>query len=153
MTPAIRLPLVPRILIQTLLSVGVLPFYPFVLLFSLSALTPGFWQEASGFTLENWVFFLIYPAAALGVPALLVSIFASPAGIKKVKWLLYLVVAGLVAGSFTAVTFLAVTLTDNADGVGRHFSWISLWQIGGPLLVAFWNLGRLWREPAPDGLA
>lgn len=153
MTPAIRLPLVPRMLIQTLLSVGVLPLYPFVLIFSLSALTPGFWQEVSGFTLENWVFFLIYPAAAIGIPALFVSIFVPPAGIKKVKWLRHLVVAGLVAGSFTAVKFLAVSLTGNNNGAGRELSWISLWQLGGPLLVALWNLGRLWREPTPDGQA
>ncbi len=153
MTPAVRLPFAPRMLIQTLLSVGVLPFYPFVLLFSLSALTPGFWREVSGFTLENWVFFLIYPAAAIGIPVLFVSIFVPPAGIKKLKWLRHLVVAGLVAGSFTAVTFLAVSLTDNHDAAGRQLSWISLWQIGGPLLVALWNLGRLWREPAPGGRA
>jgi hypothetical protein len=138
---------------QLLLCASVLPFYPFVLLFTARMFTPSFWGEASTFTVENWIFFLIYPAAAIGIPALIVSIFVAPAAIRQKSWLARSVVIGLIAGSLTAVTFLAVTAPSYLDQRNWSSLTMSLWQIGGPLIVAVWNLARLWRAPRRAGAA
>lgn len=135
-----------RKIFQLLLCAGALPFYPLVLLFAARMLTPSFWNEASTFTAENWVFFLVYPAAAIGIPALLVSIFAAPGTIRRKAGLTWLVVIGLVAGSLAAGMFLSLTLPEHL--AHRHWSELAtgVWQLGGPLLVAVWNLARLWTE-------
>lgn len=129
---------------QVLLSMGALPFYPFVLLFTSSIFTRNFWSDAPTFTLENWVFFLIYPAAAIGIPALAVSIFVAPAAIKQRAWLARFVVIGLLAGSLTAITFLSLTMPAALEQRNWSALRMSAWQMGGPLLVAAWNLVRLW---------
>ncbi len=142
-----------RKIIQVLLCAAALPFYPFVLLFAARMLTPSFWSEASTFTAENWIFFLIYPAAAIGIPALLISIFAAPVTIRRKAWLTCVVVIGLVAGSLAAATFLVLLVPSNYaqdDGSGK---WMSAWQMGGPLVVAIWNLARLWSETRRSGSA
>ena len=43
-----------RAIIQLLLCVGVLPFYPFVLLLVASVFTPKSWGDLSSFSFENW---------------------------------------------------------------------------------------------------
>ena len=139
-----------RMAVQALLCVGVLPFYPFVLLFTAMMFTPGFWRDAATFTWENWIFYLIYPAAAIGLPALLLSIFVAPAALPP-RWARFVVI-GLLAGSFTAVTFLALVVPRSIAAQDWSGLWSSAWQLGGPLLVALWNLGRLWRttrRPVP----
>lgn len=129
-----------------MLCVGVLPFYPFVLLFTISVFTPKFWNEVSSFSLENWAFFTIYPAAAIGVPALFVSIFMAPKKINEKRWLRNLIIAGLIGGSITAVTFLSIGVSADFPKKNWHSLWTGIWQIGGPLVVAFWNMWRLWKE-------
>ncbi len=142
-----------RSFLQLLLCAGVLPFYPFVLLFTARMFTPSFWNEAPTFTLENWVFFLIYPAAALGLPALLVSIFAAPSAIRQKPWLARSVVTGLVAGSVAAVVVLSTTVSAHVERRNGSELAMGLWQIVGPLIVAVWNLARLWRETRRAGTA
>ena len=90
---------------------------------------------------------MIYLAAVIGVPALFISIFATPAKIKKIHWFRNLVIAGLIGGSLTAVTFLAVGVPADIAKKDWYSLWTGVWEIGGPLIVAFWNLWRLWREP------
>lgn len=135
-----------RKIVQLLLCAVVLPFYPWVLILTASIFTPKFWSEAASFTLENWGLFLIYPAAAIGIPALVFSILVAPAAIKRTRWLCWLVSIGLIAGSLTAVTFLSVATPSQFEEKNWSSLAMTTWQMGGPLLVAFWNLGRLWRE-------
>lgn len=132
-----------RPVLQALLCAPVLPTYPFVLLFTFSIFTPRFWGEVSAFTWENWLYFLIYPAAAVGLPALLASIFIPPTQLNSTRWLRRLVVAGLMGGSITAITFLAVTLPADFREKNWRAIGFDLWQLGGPLVVALWNLIRL----------
>lgn len=136
-----------RAIIQLLLCVGVLPFYPFVLLLVASAFTPESWGDLSSFSFENWAVFMIYLAAVIGVPALFISIFAPPDKIKETHWLRNLVIAGLIGGSLTAVTFLAFGVLPDAAKNNWHSLLSGIWEIGGPLIVALWNLWRLWKEP------
>lgn len=142
-----------RIVLQLLLCAGTLPFYPFVLLFAARMFTPRFWSEASAFTAENWALFLIYPAAAIGIPALIVSIVAAPATILRKAWLTRAVVIGLVAGSLAAVALLSLTLPADLAQGDTQGRWTSAWQLGGPLVVALWNLARLWSATRRAGPA
>lgn len=142
-----------RTALQLLLSVAVLPLYPFVLILTAAIFTPKFWNEAPSFTLENWVLFLIYPAAAIGIPALIISIFVAPAAIRQRTGLARYVFVGLAAGACTAVTFMAVSWPGMIDdGQWRGLA-MSAWQLAGPLLVASWNFVRLWQHPRPTPAA
>lgn len=140
-----------RKIVQVLLCAAALPFYPLVLLFTARMFTPSFWTEVSTFTAENWIFLLIYPAAAIGIPALLISIFAAPVTIRRKTWLTSFVVIGLVAGSLAAATFLVLLVPSNLAQEDGSRKWMSAWQMGGPLVVAIWNLARLWRETRRAG--
>lgn len=142
-----------RVIVQILLSVGVLPFYPYLLILAVAFFAQIFRIDISSFTFENFIGQMISPAAALGIPALFVSIFASPASVMKRRFLRSLIIIGLISGSILAVTLLIVFLPGDISRRDWRALFSAVWQIGGPLIVASWNLCRLFKEPNKSYMA
>ena len=133
-------------IIQFALSAAVFILWPFTSI-AVYAFIEGFVQKGPTMSFEQFYFFLVWIGALVGIPALAVSIFVPPVTIKKARWRRMFVVGGLIGGSITAVTFLTIGLPDDVAKSNWSSFASGAWQIGGPLIVALWNLWRLWKEP------
>jgi hypothetical protein len=129
-------PPIARIIIQLALSVWVVPSYPIVAAVAIA----GFHEVLFGYAPCSLEGCLIIFGAIIGGPAIFLSIFVrTPA-----RWLRNLLIIGLIGGSCEMIMLLC---TGGVFGHGITATICVAWINGGPLLVAIWNLWRLWKNP------
>jgi hypothetical protein len=126
-----------RIVIQLLLCGPVSAFYPF-LLFATGHTAYDLFARPGAIGPFN----LVFVAGGLGLTGLYASILLPTRWLRTrgVRW----TVTGLMAlGIVLAIAFLALG-GDTSGGLGENAAWAA-WGFGGPVLVALWNLRRMWQ--------
>ena len=134
-----------RPVIQFVLSAAVFILWPFTFI-AVYAFIESF-ARGTAMSFEQFYFFLVWIGGLLGIPALAASIFVPTAIIKKARWSQWVVIIGLIGGSITAGTLLTIRVPSDIAMSNWKSIATGTWQIGGPLIVALWNLWRLWKEP------
>ncbi|HVX90987.1 MAG TPA: hypothetical protein VHC20_05185 [Candidatus Paceibacterota bacterium] len=134
-----------RAIAQILLSFAVIPFYPFAVAASFALLSPQVWKSTR-FTFENAVGMLAVLCGALGITALLISIIVDPIDLRRWPRFRWLVLVGLVAGTFSAAVFVG-SIVSVHPVVARKLPLGDIIPFIGPVVVAVWNFIRIRKEP------
>jgi hypothetical protein len=137
-----------RIVLQLLLTGPVVFFYPFLLFATGHTVYDLFVRPSS-----IGPFSLMFVAGGLGLTGLYASILLPARWLAASKALRWTVTAFMGLGIVLAIVFLAIGGTPKGDPMEGIF-WMA-WTYGGPVIVAAWNLRRLWARPsggqAPPG--
>ena len=136
-----------RLLIQTLLSLGILFLSPFAFPLLIAPIFPGYWRVLISGDLEATFNAVILTGGAYGMLALWASVVIPARFFSRHDVFRRLVIAGLAMGSIAVISLIV-------DVVPKHWSTHDhkrllgdAWLYGGALTVAIWNIGRLWGDP------
>lgn len=125
-----------RIVLQSLLSGPVVFFYPFLVFATGHTVYDLFArQQALG------AFSLIFVAGGLGLTGLYASILL-PTRWLRTAWVRWTLTAFMALGIVLAFVFLAIGGGTSTDLL-ENALWTA-WTYGGPVVVALWNLRRMW---------
>lgn len=129
-----------RIVFQILLAGPVAAFYPFLAFATAhTAYDLVVRPQAVG------LFSLIFVAGGLGLTGLYASILL-PTRWLRTPWFRATVTALMALGIVLAIVFIAIG-GDAGKGLGENALWAA-WGFGGPVIVAAWNLRRMWARPS-----
>jgi hypothetical protein len=127
-----------RIVVQLALVGPLVFFYPF-LLFATGHTAYDLFARPGSIGAFN----LIFVAGGLGLTGLYASILLPLSWLRR-RALRWTVTAFMAFGIVLAIVFLAIG-GDTSSGLGENALWAA-WVTAGPLIVALWNLRRMWRR-------
>jgi hypothetical protein len=125
-----------RIVVQLALAGPLVFFYPFLLFATGHTVYDLFARPGS-----VGPFNVIFVAGGLGLTGLYASILL-PLRWLRTPGLRWTVTALMALGIGLAFVFLAIG-GDTSSGLGENALWAA-WAMGGPVIVALWNLRRMW---------
>ena len=125
-----------RIVVQLVLAGPMVFFYPFLVFATGHTVYDLFARPGS-----IGAFNLVFVAGGLGLTGLYASILLPTRWLRR-PWLRWTVTGFMALGIVLAVVFLAIG-GDTSRGLGENALYAA-WGFGGPLIVALWNLRRMW---------
>ena len=139
MTKTERIQPAIRILVQLGLIGPMFVYFPFAVLVGISGIGMLLCGKIN-MNAKDIAFLLGWP----GILGLIVSIFLPPGSDHRRQWLRVLVTILLGCGFVTTAAILV-----SFASVATNHSWdiLTLWILGGPVVVGLWNLHRIWSQP------
>lgn len=126
-----------RVLSQLILAGPVLLYTPLAIIVGIGAVYFAARGESHGFSKD-----VGYGFGWLGLCGLLASILVPTSVLRKTKWARFTVTALVSLGMLSAAAMLLEV--GAAESSFTKWNWWTIWLLGGPVTVGFWNLVRIW---------
>lgn len=130
-----------RISVQLALVAPVLILSPFAVALAVASLV-----SVASLELEELGMALTFVLSGLALPFLLLSILLTTRALRRAPWRVPITI-GLVSGAVGAVLWVVGTGGVSQPDSVAYSPW-TLYMFGGPVVVAVWNLWRVWRREA-----